>query len=207
MIDDPAPRNQGRFGNLLREALVVAVIGAMAAFLANQLSPRGLKLSRNYFPGGTAPLTAQPARAQNGTNSPLAARLQANGLRLAARARAEQLFQDPRRQHNLVLFVDARDEDDYQQGHIPGAYEFSPYHPEKYLAEVLPLCQFAEQIVVYCTGGDCEASETAALYLKDAGIPADKIWVYGGGITEWTNASFSVERGVRNSGEIQPPPG
>jgi len=38
--------------NVLLEALFVAVIGAVFAFGANLVSPRGLALTRNYFPAG-----------------------------------------------------------------------------------------------------------------------------------------------------------
>jgi rhodanese-related sulfurtransferase len=214
MIDNPAPPAArsvgGRCRSLLREAFFVALAGAASALLANQLSPRGLKLARDYFPGGIAPLTVPPARMAEAANTTppltaLAARLQEKGLHLAGRAQVEQLFHDPRLQQNLVLFIDARDENHYQEGHIPGAYEFFPYHPEKYLAEVMPLCQIAEQIVVYCAGGECEDSESAALYLQQAGIPAEKLFVYGGGITDWAAAGLAVERGARNSGDLEKP--
>ena len=91
----------------------------------------------------------------------------------------------------------------YQQGHIPGAYEFDPYRPEKYFGDVLPVCQKAEQIVVYCNGGDCDDSESAALLLRDVGIPNQKLFVYGGGMAEWITNSLPVETGARNSGNLR----
>jgi rhodanese-related sulfurtransferase len=205
MFDIAAKKDAGAPWPLWREVLLVAVTGAAAAFLANQLSPRGLTLSRDYFPGGIAPLPAESTRLGETTNSPLAARLQGKGLHWADRAQVERLFHDPRVAQNLVLFIDARDQDNYQEGHIPGAYEFFPYQPEKYLAEVLPLCQVAAQIVVYCAGGECEDSESAALDLQQAGIPGDKLFVYGGGITDWKAAGLAVEHGARNSGQLQTP--
>ena len=116
---------------------------------------------------------------------------------------AVQLFHDSHLKPGVIVFIDARDEEHYQAGHIPGAYEFDPYHPEKYFPAVLPVCQAAEQIVVYCNGGDCDDSETAALLLRDMGIPNQKLFVYGGGITEWTNNHLPVETGARNSGNLQ----
>ena len=85
---------------------------------------------------------------------------------------------------------------------FPGAYEFDPYHPEKYFPAVLPVCRAAEQIVVYCNGGDCDDSKTAALLLRDMGLTNRKIFVYGGGITEWTTNHQPVETGARNSGNV-----
>jgi rhodanese-related sulfurtransferase len=201
---------------ILREAAVVGAIGVAFAFLANQLSPRGLNPAINYFPGDARPSpAAPPSPSRGGANatpqppSPgtaLAERLQKNGLRLLDRAAAEALFNDPRRQQNAIMFIDARDESHYQEGHIPGAFEFYPYHPEKYLEAVLPPCQAAEQIIVYCTGGDCEDSESAALFLRDAGgVAGGKLAIFGGGITEWEAAGLPVEIGPRDSGNLHNP--
>jgi len=99
--------------------------------------------------------------------------------------------------------INARDEQHYREGHIPGACEFDPYHPEKYFATVLPVCQAAEQIVLYCNGGDCDDSESAAITLRDVGIANQKLFVYTGGITEWTTNGLPVEIGGRNSGNLR----
>src|SRR4030095_16508250 len=43
------------FGKVLREGIVVVVLGGMVAYVANAVSPWGLSLSRNYFPGSNQP--------------------------------------------------------------------------------------------------------------------------------------------------------
>ncbi|HXR08145.1 MAG TPA: rhodanese-like domain-containing protein [Candidatus Acidoferrum sp.] len=204
---------------ILREALLVAALGLAFAFLANQLSPRGLNPARNYHPGGdklapapqtsnvpSGPLTATNARPSAASpDAALKARLEENGLHLLARDEVEKLFHDPRRQQDLLMFIDARDQDDYHQGHIPGAFEFYHYYPDQYLADVLTPCQLAEQIIVYCNGGDCDDSESAALFLRDRGVPAAKLFIYGGGMTNWEAARLPVESGARGSGNILNP--
>jgi rhodanese-related sulfurtransferase len=208
------PDRRPAAGRILAEALLVAAIGAGFAFAANQISPRGLALTRDYFPTGTAHQVRPVARAvpppAAGTNpvvlSPaqfLAAQMKEKGLQLIDGPQATKFFHDPRFQQNRVVFVDARNEAEYQKGHIPGAYEFDPYHPEKYFDSVLPVCQKAEQVVVYCNGGDCDDSESAALLLRDLGISNQKLFVYGGGITEWTTNGLPVENGARNSGNLR----
>jgi len=192
------------------EAAIVAVIGLGVALAANQISPRGLALSRNYFPGGTNSIPAAPKPVQAAAVSPetnetsdaaqLSERLRDKGLQEVKRSQAEILFHDPGVRDGRIVFVDARDEDHYQEGHIPGAYELDPYHPEKKLGAVLTVCQAAEKVVVYCTGGDCEDSDTAALLLRDGGVPGQKLFVYGGGFTEWEAGHLPVETGARNSG-------
>ena len=197
----------------MAEALLVAALGAGFAFAANQISPRGLALTRDYFPAGTAhavrPVADAVPPSAAGTNSAilspaqfLTAQMKEKGLQLIDRSQVRQLFQDPRFKQDVIVFVDAREVVHYQQGHIPGAYEFDPYRSGKYYDVVLPVCQKAEKIVVYCNGGDCDDSETAALLLRDMGIPNQKLFVYGGGITEWTADNLPVETGERNSGTL-----
>jgi hydroxyacylglutathione hydrolase len=186
----------------------------MLAFGANHLSPRGLVLSRNYFPGGTngtiaAPTAVPPPHTADSTNTlsaaqRVAAQIREKGLQPVPRNQVVQLFHDPRFAQDLVVFIDARDSAHYQEGHIPGAYEFDPYRPEKYLATVLPVCHAAEEIVVYCGGGDCEDSQFAALALRDAGVANQKLFVYAGGITDWETNALPVELGERNSRSLRP---
>lgn len=194
---------------------MVTVIGLALAFLANAISPLGLSLRRNYFPNGTNAATSAPAPAPaktkqtaaggNPSNSTdtVAARLQANGLQVADHDEAVELFHDPRCAQGLIVFIDARDPDHFRAGHIPGAFEYDSYRPDQYLGTVLPACHAAEKIVVYCNGGDCEDSQFAAITLREAGIANEKLYVYEGGITDWTQSSLPIEIGKRNSGQIR----
>jgi rhodanese-related sulfurtransferase len=188
---------------ILLEGVLVAVLGALVAFAGNALSPRGLKLSRNYFPSASASSPApqpgpQVAASASSTNSEwdnLSARLKEDGLELIDGQKAFELFNDPRRQQGLVIFVDARNAEHFQEAHIPGAYEFDYYHYDDYLAAVVPACQNAQQVVVYCTGGKCDDSRLAANFLGGI-MPKEKLMVYGGGITEWTEKGWPVEKGA-----------
>ena len=85
----------------------------------------------------------------------------------------------------------------------PRRLEFDPYYPEKYFPTALSPCQAAEQIVVYCNGGDCDDSESAAITLRDVGIAVNKLFVYGGGIPDWVTNGMPVESGGRNSGKLR----
>ena len=206
-----APRAQG----VLLEALCVGGIGVAFALLANTLSPRGLSLTRDHRPveAKQAPQAASPASLSGsesagspslgGAEAELAARLGARGLTLVRSNQVEQLFRDPRHDAELVVFVDARDEPQYEAGHIPGAYLLDPYRPERELPSVLAVCATAEQIVVYCQGADCEDSELAAVTLRDAGVPGSRLLVYAGGLAEWTTNSLPVEIGARRSGRLR----
>jgi rhodanese-related sulfurtransferase len=196
---------------VLQEGALVAVIGAVLAFAANGFSPRGLQLTRDYFPGAR-PVLPVPAgtnvagTASAQTNSPLealATRLREHGLQLADSNQVAQLFGDPRRGRDEVIFIDARDEEHYTAGHIPGAYLFDRFRPESYLTNVVAVCLTAQQIVFYCNGGDCDDSEHAAIMLRDSmGLAKEKVLVYGGGFNEWMTNGLPVELGARNSGQL-----
>jgi len=197
---------------VLLEGLLVAVIGAALAFAANALSPHGIPLAKNHFPGDlpasahTNPGSRAPGVGVGNTNSPaelLATKLRDLGLQLADSNQVAALFQDPRRQQDWVIFIDARDDEHYAAGHIPNAYLFDRYHPENYLANVVPACMAAQKIVFYCNGGDCDASEHAAIMLRDSlTLPPERVFVYGGGINEWMSNGLPVELGVRGSGSL-----
>jgi rhodanese-related sulfurtransferase len=196
---------------ILLEAVMVMAVAAGFAFAANQLSPRGLKLGRDYFPSVASPSQVPPkvlppadTQPASTNENPAAAeidqRIKGKGLQPIDRAQTERLFHDPRYQQGLVVFVDARDEDHYAEGHIPGAYPLDRYHPEKDLAADLAPCQNAQRVVVYCTGGDCEDAEFTALLLRDAGVSNQNLFVYGGGFDDWSASHLPLEQGSRNSG-------
>ncbi len=198
---------------ILWEGLLVAALGLFLALAANWISPRGLALSRNYFPrttnaSRTTNLTQRAAQVQGAaatnrwTPETVAAQLRAKGLQVIDQSEAVRLFRDARYEQELVVYVDARDDEHYQAGHIPGAYQFDYFYPQNYLPTLLPVCQTAAQIVVYCQGGNCEDSELAALMLKDSGVPREKLFVYVGGMTEWVAHQQPIEVGQRKSGTL-----
>jgi rhodanese-related sulfurtransferase len=198
-----------RFKTVVLEALAVGVIGVCVALVANAVSPLGLRLSRNYFPGGGVGTvsTGSTTVAVNGNpNDALATtlkRLQERGLQTVSSNEVAELFRDNRYQQGLIVFVDARDDQHYHEGHVPGAWQFNHYRAEQFLPTVLPVCLGAQKVVVYCTGGACEDSEFAAIMLRDAGVTRENVFVYVGGITEWMANGLPVETGARASGQIK----
>jgi rhodanese-related sulfurtransferase len=196
---------------ILLETVAVVAAAAIFAFAANALSPRGLKLARDYFPGSAGashpaanipPLDARHPASTNEVSdaAEIVQRIKEKGLQPINRAQTERLFRDPRYQQGLVAFIDARNEDDYARAHIPGAYPLDRYHPEKHLLAALSPCQSADVVVVYCAGGDCEDADYTALLLRDAGVPNQKLFVYGGGFDDWSASHLPREQGARNSG-------
>jgi len=195
--------------SIFLEGMLVAILGGVLALAANALSPQGLSLRRNYFPSVlpiNSALTNSANATPGSTANPVKDRLVSKGLQYAEADIVKAAFDSPATQQGQIVFVDARDDDHYAAGHIPGAWQLNYYHPEKHLADVLPACLAALQIFIYCNGGECEDSEFTALLLRNGGIPAEKLFVFGGGITEWTQRHWPVESGARQSGSIKTGP-
>lgn len=179
-----------------RECLCVAGLGIVVAVLANAISPRGIAPGRDYFTTPTAAVSSLAAR-EIGGDSPeaLHTRLREQGLLLASSDQAISLYHESRRAPGSVVFIDARNRTDYEEGHIPGAYRFDYYHPDPYLASLLPICRSAAEVVVYCNGGDCEDSELTASLLRTEGKLSQALWVYAGGMAAWRGHDLPVEQG------------
>ncbi|HIB58412.1 MAG TPA: rhodanese-like domain-containing protein, partial [Candidatus Marinimicrobia bacterium] len=76
-------------------------------------------------------------------------------------------------------FIDARDEEEFAEGHIKGAI-LAPSTPE--LVQLFP--DRSSPIVTYCSGGDCDVSmELAEQLMFD--WEYERIFVYLGGWPEW----------------------
>lgn len=174
-------------------ALVVAA-GIGIGLPANQLSPVGIELARDYFP-----------RSAEAQKQPAEERLRALGIATVTLDQVAAMVSDPGYEQGLQILIDARKTAPYQAGHIPGAFQFNHYYLENYLEEVLPASQIAEEIVIYCKGGDCEDSEFAAQALMELGIATEKLSVFIGGLDAWRAAGKPLEQGVRLSGQLTTP--
>lgn len=88
-------------------------------------------------------------------------------------------------------FVDARDEADYQLGHIPGAINFPFDYYDDFSAAVLPKLDKERDVITYCGGEDCELSLYLARQLRIEGYT--KIHIFFGGYTQWQEAGLPTE--------------
>jgi len=95
--------------------------------------------------------------------------------------------------NDQLTVVDARRHQDYDEGHIPGAFSMPEDDFERLYAEFNAWVHESERIVVYCQGGDCESSINLAWKLKGRGY-AD-IMHYTGGFHEWEEAGQEIEYG------------
>lgn len=205
------------------EFLAVAAAGLLIGLAANAANPNGIAVNRDYFrasvpvrlsPTPTAvevsadrlpPIDSQDQPAQESESfeaqDPNWQDLLATGYQPISHEKVVEIFQDPAYLQERIIFVDARNDDAYRRGHIPGAFQLDHYRIERYLENILPACQNAEKIVVYCNGGDCEDSKLAAADLMENGIDPNRIFIYLGGVVAWRADGLIFEMGDRLSGE------
>ena len=86
-----------------------------------------------------------------------------------------------------IIFIDARDEEEFAKGHIKGA-TVAPSTPE--LVQLFP--DRSSAIVTYCSGGDCDVSQELAEQLM-YDWDYELIFVFWGGWPEWKTAGYPAE--------------
>ena len=106
-----------------------------------------------------------------------------------------QIMNDPDTESGLNVFVDARNDHNFEEGHIPGALQCDHYNIDEYWDAVEPAVMGAMKVVVYCGGGDCIDSILMCQDLTYKGVPKDAIYLYAGGWQEWSAKQGPVETG------------
>lgn len=81
-----------------------------------------------------------------------------------------------------VLFLDARKEHEFEEGHIPGAKNLNVMEFDKHVPDIIALPR-DKRIVVYCGGGLCELSHDLANNLIAFGFT--RVFIYLGGYEDW----------------------
>jgi rhodanese-related sulfurtransferase len=222
-----------KVGRVVLEGLLVTVVGVGLALAANSKSPRGLIISKDYFkllrstsvpvtqpgPGPVSRPATNPASmpetgpASKPGNVPESQPVETETDKLIKQKGFNPIKYDEvlrlykseaENRSNAYLFIDAREEAHFKEGHMPLAWRIDHAKPEETIkSEPLNiLLPGAEKIILYCNGGDCEDSLLVAGDLRDAQFDPAKIYVYEGGFTEWAKKKQPVEKGERGSGDI-----
>lgn len=108
--------------------------------------------------------------------------------------RAKELF-DRGQRNGSVYFVDARNQEQYVQGHVAGAMNILPGAfggPVRKATEYLP----GMTVVVYCVGRDCTDSEAVMIGLQNLKKSIGPIYIMHDGYQPWVDAGHPTERGA-----------
>lgn len=90
-----------------------------------------------------------------------------------------------------VKFIDAREKTDFEEGHVPGAWNITS---DQVMGRAPDLVAFRDEpVVVYCSGGNCDASENVAKVLQQLGFT--KIHIMKDGFPGWQLAGKPVMTG------------
>ena len=87
-----------------------------------------------------------------------------------------------------AVFIDARDSEDYDLGHIENAVNI-PYDYFEDYEELIDSLDDTEVHVIYCSGEECSLSIDLADYLFNKMV-FEKILIFEGGWPQWRDAEY-----------------
>jgi len=87
-----------------------------------------------------------------------------------------------------AIFIDARDSEDYESGHIKDAINI-PYDYYEDYEDVIDELNDGALYIIYCNGEDCSLSIDLADYLYHEKL-FDKVLVFEGGWPEWRDKGY-----------------
>ncbi len=96
-------------------------------------------------------------------------------------------------QSGEALFVDARDPDFYELGHIPGAMNLPANDFDVVFPKLRERLQEAASVIIYCDGASCDMSVELTENLLMEGL--NHVAIFTGGIQQWEATGQPVEEG------------
>jgi rhodanese-related sulfurtransferase len=90
-----------------------------------------------------------------------------------------------------ILFIDAREPEDYDIGHIKGAINLPYDYLEDYWDKVTKNIPLKQKLVVYCSGSECESSLFLGREMADKGYL--NVHIFYGGWREWKRSGLPIE--------------
>lgn len=92
-------------------------------------------------------------------------------------SQVKKLMADP-----TVMILDARNEHEFAEGHLPNSRNIFALEFERYIPELIGMNKDI-RIIVYCGGGQCELSHELSNNL--IGLGFKKVYIYLGGWDDW----------------------
>jgi rhodanese-related sulfurtransferase len=156
-------------GKSLWQTVVILLIACAAGLLVNLVRQNGLALLGNWSP--ETRLTTDSGESM-----------------VISLEKARKVFSS-----GAALFLDARSEALYREGHIRGAHNLPWQSFEANQDKVMAEIPLHALIVTYCDGENCSLSEDLARELLFMGY--EKVRVLVNGWTRWTEAGLPTEQG------------
>lgn len=158
----------------MKEIIILVGISVILAMVVNFISPKGIALV-GQWDTSKGVITASPTGPEEWKPE------EVNSV-----ARAKEIFDN-----GNVLFVDARSQDNYEDGHIPGAVSLPLGQFDELIGSFLDQHAAARSIVTYCSGRTCEDSHHLAQLLFELGFDNAKIFIDG--FPGWKAEGYPIE--------------
>jgi len=111
------------------------------------------------------------------------------GVRIAELPEAEQIVDD-----GIHFIFDARSTDYFEAGHLPMAMSLPETEFDEKFLEIAPMLIPEQEIMVYCSGADCDESLQVSKYLVEQGFT--NVVLFESGYESWVEAGLPVEEGL-----------
>ncbi|MBA4357838.1 MAG: rhodanese [Desulfovibrio sp.] len=171
MRDRTAPETTMRLvPGILGQSLGILALSAVLALAVNAARPDGLPL-----------VQAAQSAAQS------AVQLSQSGGEIALKD-AALLFLSGR-----AVFLDARSQYEFEQGHIQGALNLPPREFASQFQGLKPRLVGTEAVIAYCDGEGCQLSQALAEHLRGAGLK--NVYVLKNGWSLWQAEKLPVAKG------------
>ena len=89
---------------------------------------------------------------------------------------------------NSAIFIDARDPEDYEAGHIQNSINI-PYDYYEDYEEIIDELDDTAIYIIYCNGSECSLSIDLADYLYNEKL-FEKVLIFEGGWPEWRDSNY-----------------
>jgi rhodanese-related sulfurtransferase len=162
------------FWKTMKEIIILVGISVTLAIVVNFLSPKGIALV-GQWDTSKGVISAIPNRPEEWKPEEI------NRV-----AQAKEIFDN-----GNVVFVDARSQEDYEDGHIPGALSLPVGEFDERIEYFLNQYSPDTRIVTYCSGRTCEDSHNLARLLSEAGFT--HVTVFIDGFPGWEAQGFPIE--------------
>jgi len=94
-------------------------------------------------------------------------------------------------QSRKAIFIDSRDPEDFEHSRIKGAINLPYDYLEDYWDEVIPTIPKDREVIIYCSGTECELSLFLARDMVYHGY--ENVYIFYGGWREWERARLPME--------------
>jgi len=163
-----------QYKTIIKELIVLIGISVFTALTVNAVSPKGISLTGDWDISQGV-ISAKPK------DDPVS-----HDLEIGDILTVKKIYDS-----GDAIFVDARTEEDYLEGHIADAVLLPAYQFEECIDNFRKTIPPFAMIITYCSGRECEDSHVLAQCLLEEGYT--NVSVFVDGYPAWEEKGFPIE--------------